>query len=186
MYNIPAKEFLDRFANAYGETWEGLFFGITDHPMCAKHMSELIEDIDEYGQQTPAFVDNDGLVTDGNRVAIALAILDKNINYEVANPPEILENQIYEVEFDLESGNHSDFRDHLYDIFSFRAGDEWVYPVDAESAGDSYIVFMYCPGGEITSNIVGSMINSRTESRGFSLSAIRVSPLEVDEDISEW
>lgn len=190
MYSIPAKEFLERFTNAYGETWQELFFDLTSEAPCARHFAELIDDLEEYGQQETAYVDKDGIVMEGNRIAMCLAILGKDINYVVANPAEAEPNQFFTVDFEVAFGSQKEEREffnHIDDYFSFRAGDDWVTPVDAVGEDGYVMVVLHCPSGQYTADRLPPIITDRLlRLAGVSMEALRVSEAEwLDEDAVE-
>lgn len=188
MSTISAREFLSRFVNSYGMTWEELFFGFTDTELSAKYMAELISDIEVNGQQTTVYVDKNGMVDDGNYIALSLAILNKDINYEVARAPHPVDGQLYSVEFDIDGGRKEFIDKDLFAILSFRVGDDWVHPIDADAEGDSLTVVMYCPGGENTATAMSQVISDRVERLArVSISSLRVSHcVAVDEDTTDW
>lgn len=187
MNTLPAKDFLQRFTSAYGMQWNEVFDEYTKKPPCAKQMAEFIDDLEMYGQQTPVYVDKDGMVAEGNKLCLALFVLGENIEYSTAPPPEEDENQIWILEFDIDSEVGAEFYGHLIDYLSFRIDDDWVYPMDAHIEDDSVMVEMHCASGESVSNRLGFIVSDRLHTRaGISISGVRVSAPEwVDEDTSE-
>lgn len=185
MNNISAREFLDRFANPYGESWEEFFFNSTEHSLCAKSMGELIEDIDQYGQQTTVFVGLDGMVDEGCRVAVALAIMDKPIDYVIREFDGYEIENIFEVEFTLEQGDAKVLENHSRDLLSFRSGDDWVACIWGEGEDGDYTFLIHCPSGQQTADLIAPVISERLQQVGMDVSAMRVARAEVDEDVSE-
>lgn len=190
MNTISAREFLDRFSNPYGETWEEFFFNSTEDELCAKGMGELIEDIDEHGQQEPVYVDKEGMVDDGCRVAVALAIMGKPVDFVMGEFPGYEPENIFEVDFILESGEAERLVNHSKDLLSFRFGNDWVSCLwGDDDPDDEHTYLIYCPGGTYAADRIVPLINSRLEAAGFDVSGIRVAQAdfsEVDGEGSEW
>lgn len=186
MNTLPAKEFLDRFITAYGETWEELFDSLTEHPPCAKHLAEMIDDIERYGQQNPIFVDKDGMVSDGHTVAVALTILGEEVKFVMADAPDPEPEQLWEVEFEVDDSDFADAFDHLQDYLSFRVEGDWVQPLTAMSQDGEVTIVMFCPGGEYTADRMLPEISERLQRlAGVSVSGAYVSQLVLDEDPAE-
>lgn len=187
MYILPAREFLTRFTNAYGETWEELFFDLTADAPCAKHFAELINDLEEYGQQTPVYVDKHGMVIDGNRVAMCLGILEMDVEYTIGDPAPLSEDQVFALEFDIDDCDE-DFLNHLDSYLSFRFEEDWIMPIDMSVEDEDVTVVIFCPSGQYTADRITPVISERLERiAGASIGALRVSAYEaLDEDASEW
>lgn len=189
MYTLPAREFLTRFTNAYGETWEELFFDLTEDAPCAKHFAELMDDLEEHGQQSPVYVDQHGMVIDGNRIAMCLAILDQEVGYIIGDPAPFSEEQFFALEFEIDDCEE-DFLNHLDSYLSFRFESDWIMPIDLSVEDNDVIVVIYCPSGQYTADRITPVISERLQRlAGASVSALRVSSCEVevlDEDTSEW
>lgn len=180
---LPAREFLEQFVNAYGQTWEALFFEFTSGPEHAKHMAELIDDLERYGQQVPARVDKRGLVADGNRVAMALAVLDENIEFEFGREPVPNTNQFWEIEFALDEEDAEQFFDNLECYLSFRVEDDWVKPLDAAYMDGEAYVTMFCPSGEYTADRLPAAISERLHRlTGVYVGNLYVSAVGVDDE----
>lgn len=188
MKSLPAKEFLNHHTSAYGAPWAEVFYELTKEPLCAVHMAEFIDDLERYGQDTPVYVDNDGMVDEGNRIALALAVLGEEVLFTEGPPPEYDDSQLWEVEFDIFSGDEEYFFNHIEDIFSFRCEDDWVYPLTAAASDGEVSVVVFCRSGEFTADRLAPEISARSQRlAGVTVSSIRTSLCEaVDEDTSEW
>lgn len=188
MSTLPAREFLDRFVNAYGQTWESLFFELTSEPECAQHMAEFIDDLERYGQQEPAYVDERGMVADGNRLVMALAILNETVEFEMSREPVPRPDQFWEIEFSIDEDEISADRlfDHLDCYLSFRVDGDWVQPLDAGYMDGEVSVTMFCPSGEYTADRLSSAISERLHRlAGVYVGNIYVSAVAVDDETAE-
>lgn len=163
MNSIPARDFLNKYVSAYGAPWEEVFDEMTNSQPCAKHMAEFIDDLERHGQQVPVFVDPDGMVSEGNKVALALSILDKKISFLNSNPPDASDDQVWVVEFETDSGVDEKGLSHLNDYLSFRVEDDWVYPLDAAWEDGETMVLMYCPSGQYTADRLAPIITERLQ-----------------------
>lgn len=188
MKSLPAEEFLNQHTSAYGAPWAEVFYDLTNEPLCAMHMAEFIDDLERYGQQTPVYVDNDGMVDEGNRIAMGLAVLGEDVEFVIGTPPDWEDSQLWEVEFDIVSGDAEHFFNHIEDVFSFRCEDDWVVPLDAAMGGEEVCVTVFCRSGEFTADRLAPEISKRLERlAGVVVAGMRVSmPQTVDEDTSEW
>lgn len=187
MKSLPAKDFLQRFTSAYGMQWNEVFDEYTKHAPCAKQMAEFIDDLEMYGQQTPVYVDKDGMVAEGNKMVVALNVLGEKVSYIHGLPPDEDEGQIWILEFDVMSEVDPEFYTHLVDYLSFRIDEDWVMPLDANIEDDSVMVEMYCPTGESVANVLAGIVADRLHrTAGVSITGVRVSaPVWVDEDTAE-
>lgn len=187
MDTLPAREFLERFINAYGQTWEALFFDIIKTPAGAKHMGEFIDDLEEHGQQEEAFIDKDGVVLEGNRIALALAVLNKDIKFTFDEFPIAHGYQFWTLEFQIESGDEKDILNNLDSYLSFRVGKDWVTPwhVEADEDGEVAVV-MHCPSGEYTADRMVPIISERLRRlAGADISGVYVSATVLDDEAAE-
>lgn len=186
MNTLPAREFLERFVNAYGQTWESLFFDLIETPAGAKHMGEFIDDLEKHGQQEPAYIDKDGLVLEGNRIALALAVLDQSINFTFDDFPVPNRDEFWDLEFTVESGDETDLFNNLDAYLSFRVGSDWVGPWSAAMTDGEATVVMHCPSGEYTADKMAAMISDRLERlAGVTVSGVYVCATVLDDKAAE-
>lgn len=190
MNSMPASEFLDRYTSAYGAPWAEVFYDFTRNKMTAKHMAELIDDLEQYGQQSPVYVDKTGMVKKGNHLAMALGVLGEEISFEEGSEITIMDSQVWEVEFRVDAGNFKALCKHLHAVLGFRFETDWIYLIDAAWDKDSKEVsaILVVPSGELVGDRIAPEISRRLETLGgVSASGVRVSLFEaVDEDTSEW
>ena len=186
MDTLPAREFLERFVNAYGQTWEALFFDLTENSHGAKHMAEFIDDLERYGQQTPAYIDTDGLVLEGNRVALAMAVLNANINFTFEHPPTPDISDFWDVEFTVDTGDEVTLFNNLDSILSFRVEGDWVTPWSAGMMDGEATVVMHCPSGQYTADRLAPLISDRLQRlAGVTASGIYVCETVLDDEAAE-
>jgi len=181
---LKARDFIDRYVSGYGAPWEEVFSDMIRNKACAQHMAELIDDLERYGQQTLAVVDHTGMVSDGNAIAISLAILDEDIEFTVGAEPMPEDHQVWVLEFEADGKVPEEVFDSLYAYLSFRVEDDWVYPLDADFSDESgeFTVLMLCPSGEYTAERLSPYIYDRMNNlAGLSISAVHVyDPAGVD------
>ena len=186
MNTLPAREFLERFVNAYGQTWESLFFDLIDTPPGAKHMAEFIDDLEEHGQQEPAYIGKDGLVLEGNRIALALAVLNKDISFTFDEFPAPDADEFWDLEFTVESGDDEALFNNLDAYLSFRVENDWVAPWSAGMMNGEATVVMHCPSGEYTAERMALLISDRLERlAGVKVSGVYVCATVLDDEAAE-
>lgn len=190
MESLPAEEFVKRYVSAYGESWNEVLSMMTEEAPCAKHMAEFIDDIEAHGQQTPVYIDETGCVSEGNKIVLAQQIMNQDILFKYGPEPEPNVDNLFIVEFDVESGNMKYLKKHASEFFSFRVGPDWVYPFDANGEDDEFYAVMYCPsGGYIADRLEPVLAHRLPIVSGIDPISFRVSQLdvaEVDEDGPEW
>lgn len=185
----PASDFISRYVNAYGESWSETFGHYTSSPTRAKAMAELIDDLEANGQRSKVYVSQSGMVIEGHKIVLASYVIGNDIEFvELAADSDVeIEGEPYSVQFDIVSGGYEFFND-IDALFSFRCGDDWVIPLDAEldESSEDADVLILCPGGEKTADMVAATIADRLQRlAGVEITAVRVSA-HVDEDAHEW
>lgn len=188
MKTLPAREFVTKYVSGYGETWSETFVELTKEQPCAKHMAEFIDDVEMYGQQNPVYVDEDGCVTEGNKLVLANYIMDRDVDFVLADPPEPDESQLVVLEFDVEYGSIKYLMTHISEFLSFRIDNEWVYPLDGGAQDNEVFVIMYCEPGISAAASLAYAVTERLEKlAGVGIIGLSVDEVEVvDDEASEW
>lgn len=184
---MNANDFMNHYFTAYGESWDETFRDFIGHPLCAKHMAEFIDDIEIYGQQNPVYIDRQNMVINGHRIVLALGIMNRDVDFVRAPAPTPLDNQLWDVEFEILHGATEDFFNHLGDILSFRFEDEWIEPLDAMLFESEVCCTLHVKAGEHAADRLAPTITDRLRRLGgVSVTGMRISLAEaVDEDASE-
>lgn len=185
MDSMPAKDFLDKYVSAYGETWSSTFGWMVEGQPSAKHMAAFIDDLEIYGQQNPVLVDKSGMVSEGHRRALALNVLGADIEYSNIIPAAPRKDQVWYAEFHIDSQEDEDNVETFLDAYlSFRIDDDWVEPTDAGFLNGLVVVEMFVPSGEPIARRLDFYITERLKVHaGVDVGTTKImSHSEVDED----
>lgn len=184
---MPANEFLTMHTSAYGMSWKELFDLMISHPYAAKHMAEFIDDVEIYGQQTPVYVDREGMVSEGNKLAMALDLLGMDVEYEYSDYPDDEPGQLWIVEFEHDNALSVDVIDNLVSILSFRVESDWVVPIDGDVGPEEGVIIMLCESGAGTASRLPQIVYERLARVGAKIHSVQCSEYTpVDDEANEW